>query len=202
MNRAIVLCLAAVCLLSAGSAAHADQISYNFSTNYPSLFIENNHLGAFFLSDKSGVLPASIATTPAIIGTKVLAFSDAPHSDPQQLYAPIFLTLKDKTSSGTTLTDTLHLGVLTGPFSRQGSDLDFYSFGPKNVTFGKHTYKITVAMDSIQSTGMFLSQGRLSFIVTDPSNGPSGSTTPEPSGFVLAGLGVPLFGLCFRRRRV
>lgn len=207
MNRVTVLALAAVCLLSAGSTAHADLISYSFSTSHPSLFIEDNRFGGFALTHRSGVLPASVATTPVRIGTDLLAFSLAPKSDPQEIYAPINLSLRDKTSSGAILQTKVYLGVLFGPLYKNGSDLVFQSFGPKTVTFGQHTYKISFASESIHSTnlhdgGLFLNQGRLAFTVSDPPGGPSGAATPEPSSFVLAGIGVPLLSLFLRRRRV
>jgi hypothetical protein len=207
MNRATVLALVVLCLLSAGSTALADQISYSFSASYPALFIKDNHLGGFALTHTSGVLPASVATTPATIGTNVLAFSLAPKSDPLQLYVPINLTLQDKTSSGKTLRQTVHLGLLFGPVSTHGSDLDFYSFGPKTVTFDQHTYKFTFASDNIHATnlhfaGLSLSQGRLAFTVSDPPSGPSVAAIPEPASFVLAGIGMPLLSLFLRRRRV
>jgi hypothetical protein len=207
MNRTIALGLAAICCLSADSAAHADRTSYSFSASHPSLFFEDNRFGGFALTQRSGVLPASVTTTPVTIGTNLLAFSLAPKSDPQELYAPINLTLRNKTSSGTTLQQTVHLGVLFGPLYKNGSDLVFQSFGPKTINFGQHTYKITFASDAIYSTnlhdmGLFLSQGRLAVTVSDPPGGPSSATTPEPSSFVLAGIGVPLLSLFLRRRRV
>jgi hypothetical protein len=200
MNRNAILCLAAVCFLSAGSATHADQISYSFSTPYPTLFLEHGSYGVFVLTNSSGNLPQSITTStkPVTIGTGVLALSLAHSSAKQQISAPINLTLTDTMSNGKTVSDTVSLGVLSGPLWRHGSDLDFHSSGVQKVTFGSHTYQISFAADSIHPRGPFLSMGRLTFSVSDP---PNTHPSPEPSSLVLAGIGLPLLGAFLRRRR-
>ncbi len=228
MNRATVLCLAAVCFLSAGSTAHADLITYQFWT--PSSPISSIHgYEAIRLTDASGTLPAHLTTTPVTIGTNVLAFPFSPRLfagqqiDPaihstQNLNAAINLTLTDKTASGATLQKTLHLGALSGSFSIQSnldshssgfseslsihSSLDFHSSGPQTVTFGSTTYKINFVSDTIHPTNWFLSQGRLNFAISDPPSAPHSAGAPEPSSFFLAGIGVPLLGVFLRRRRI
>lgn len=206
MNRITARCLAAVCLLTAGSAAHADQISYTFSTSYPSFFVQNKSVGSLLLSQGSGTMPPSITNTPTAgtISTDVLAISLAPKNAPQQIYAPIDLTLTDKMSNNTTVSKTVQLGILSGSLSKATSDLDFHSAGLRTVTFGQHTYKIQFASDTISPAGLFVSRGTLTFSVVDPVSPPSIGhigPVPEPSSLLLAGIGVPLFGVFLRRRR-
>jgi hypothetical protein len=115
--------------------------------------------------------------------------------------APINLTLTDKTSSGATIQKTLHLGTLSGSLPIR-SQLDFHSFGPQTATFGPNTYKINFVSNTIHPTSWFLSQGRLNFAISDPPRAPPSGAAPEPSSFVLAGIGVPLLGVFLRRRRI
>jgi len=228
MNRATALSLAAVCLLSAGSTAHADRITYQFWTPSPPISSLHGY-EAIRLTDASGTLPAHLSTTPVIIGTNVLAFPFSPRlfagqqSDPAthstlNSYALINLTLTDKTASGATLQKTLHLGALSGSLSIHSdldshssgfseslsihSHLDFHSSGPQTVTFGPKTYKINFVSDTIHPTSWFLSQGRLNFAISDPPSAPHSAGAPEPSSFFLAGIGVPLLGVFLRRRRI
>lgn len=197
MNRATALCLAAVCFWSANSAAHADQISYSFSTNYPSVAFHGNHFDGVVLAQNSGTLN-HIATSNATISPEVIAFSTAPQSKPDNITAAIKLTLTDKTSGGQTLHDTVTVGTLSGSMSLQGSNLTFTSSGPKTVPFGSANYIVSFNSGSIHSLGWLVSAGTLSFTVKDPPNG-SPSSAPEPSSFVLASIGLPLFGLFLRR---
>jgi hypothetical protein len=228
MKWATALSLAAVCFLSAGSTAHADLITYNFSTIYPPI-VFNHGFEVIRLTDASGTLPAHINTTPVTFGTNVLAFAFPPHFwagqqiDPAthstlNSYALINLTLTDKTASGATVQKTLYLGALSGSLSIQSnldshssgfsesvsihSNLDFHSFGPQTVTFGPTTYKINFVSDTIHPTSWFVSQGRLNFAISDPPSGPPSGAAPEPSSLVLAGLGVPVLGVFLRRRRI
>jgi hypothetical protein len=117
------------------------------------------------------------------------------------IYAPINLTLTDKTSGGLTLQKTLHLGVLSGPLSMY-SHLYFHSSGPQTVTLGPTTYKINFVSDTIHPTSWFLSQGRLNFDISDPPTAPRSGAASEPYSLVLAGIGVPLLGVFLRRRRI
>jgi hypothetical protein len=201
VTRATVLCLAAIGFLSTGSATHADQITYRFSTTYPPIFFDRG-LGGIRLIDNAGVLPKHVTTHPVPIDTRVRAFSLAPPSAGQTIHVPIDLTLADKTSNGGIDKKTVYLGYIHGSLSRVGSDLDFHSSGPQKVTFGNSVYTIKFVADTIHPAGLFLTRGALDFAVTDPPVGsPTPSSTPEPSSFVLAGISLPLFGLLLWRRK-
>jgi hypothetical protein len=186
MNRATALCLAAVCFLSAGSAAHADHITYHFKTTYPSISVDHGLDGIRVTG--SGTLPTS-----GTITANVTAFSFTFPNSHDNVSVPIDLTLTDQQ---THQSKTLLLGTLSGSLSVHGSKLDFHSAGLQTVTFGTSTYKISFLSDTIHSQGRFYTQGQLKFTVSDPSSG-----APEPSSFVLAGIGVPLLGVFLRRRR-
>lgn len=204
--RATVLCLAAIGFLSTGSATHADQITYRFSTTYPPICFDRG-FGGISLINNSGVLPKNVTMVPVPIDTQVRASILPLPLAGQNIHVPIELTLVDKTSRGAIIDkQNRNLGFLQGYLSRFGSDLDFYSSGPQKVKFGDSVYTIKFVADTIHPVGPFLTQGVLDFAVTDPPVGspPVGvgrlPLTPEPSSFVLAGIGVPLLGLLLLRR--
>lgn len=197
MNRATALCLAAACFLSAGSAAHADQIAYSISTTTPSIFFDHT-FGGIKLTNGSGILPTS-----GTISTNMTAFSFASPAWPQSINTPVNLNLTDTTTGQS---QSLSLGAITGNLAMIGSSLSFQSSGLQSATFGSSTYNISFA-NATFSPGTLLSYGSLSFNVSDPPSGPvtppSGTTsgTPEPSSLLLAGIGMPLLGVFLRRRK-
>ncbi|HTU21324.1 MAG TPA: PEP-CTERM sorting domain-containing protein [Gemmataceae bacterium] len=200
MTRAIALCLAAVSLLSAGSAAHADQITYSISSSYPSIFFSSGTLGGINVAG-SGTLTTG---TPITIPNSVTAFSFASPLLPQGLSnVPVNLTLNDQTTGQS---QTLSLGSISGTMSILGSSLSFTpSAEPMSATFGSSSYNITSSGISFTS-GVLVTTGTLSFSVTDPPAGTGtissvGGNAPEPSSLLLAGIGVPLLGVFLRRRR-
>ena len=211
MNRATALCLTAVCFLSAGSAAHADQIAYSINTSYPSIFFDHG-LGGIRLTDGSGVLPPIVGTpNAATISSNVTAFSFASPLWGQNISVPVNLTLSENGASS-----TVSLGTISGHLALLGSSLSFQSSGAQTTSLNGSNFTIS-SLSSTFSSGLLLTQGALSFTVVDPpinppptppgsgsissTSGPTSSTTPEPSSFVLAGIGVPLLGIFLRRRR-
>jgi len=203
MNRATALVWAAVCLLSAGSVARADAITYNFSPNASQIFF-NGTFSGMRLMDTSGTAPSTSGT----ISTNLAAFSFAPSSAPQSVSMPIDLILSDGNSSA-----TVQLGTLSGLLWQNGSAL---SYSPMNTSlnFDGHAYTFS-SLSLFQASGLGVTVGQLTFTVTDPPlpppSPPGGgtissvggpiSTAPEPSSLLLASIGVPLLGVLFRRRR-
>jgi len=204
MNRATALFLAAVCLLSAGSAARGDAISYNFSPNAPQVFF-NGTFSAARLMYSSGTAPSTSGT----ISTYVVAASMAPASMPQNISMPIDLTLSNGTSSS-----TVQVGTLSGLLWHNGSAL---SYTPTNnsMIIGDHGYTFS-SPSFMQASGLGFTVGLLTMtaidpIIPPPNSPPSGGTNspvsgpisgaPEPSSLLLAGIGVPLLGIFLRRRR-
>lgn len=186
MNRATALGLAAVCFLSAGPAARADQITYDFKTSFPSVSLDHGLEGVSVTG--SGTLPTS-----GTIDAKVSAFSFTFPGD--KVSVPIDLKLTD---SQTHQSKTVVVGTLTEQLTTKGLELDFHAASSKTVTFGSNTFMISYLSDSFHSEGRFLSQGQLKFSVGDPN---PAAHTPEPSSLLLAGIGVPLLGVFRRRRR-
>jgi hypothetical protein len=186
MYRATAVCLAAVCFLSAGSAARADHITYQFETSYPSISLDHGLEGIRVTG--SGTLPTS-----GTIDAKLSAFSFTFPGTHESI--PIDLKLTD---SQTHQSKTVVVGTLTETMTSHGLKLDFHSAGSKTATFGTNTYTISFLSDSFHSEGRFLSQGQLKFSVSDPT---PAAHTPEPSSLLLAAIGVPLFGVFLRRRR-
>ncbi len=206
--RATVFCLATAYSLAAGSAARADKITYRFwlaeGERANPLMHRDSDDGVLRLSDNKGVLPASVATKPAGIGTNVFALDFPPPFRGEKIpNVGLNLTLTDTTSSGTKTTETLHLGYLSGKLSWSSSDLDFHSYGQQIAKFGSNEYKVNFASDNVHNAPWFYPHAHLGFTVTDPSSGPTtASTTPEPSGLVLAGIGMLPLGLLLRRRKI
>jgi len=97
MQRTTASCLAAVCFLSVGSAAHADQISYTFKPSQPSIFWQHG-LGGVYV-DGSGVLPS----TSGNISSNLATFSFAAPQTPQHVSIPISLKLSDSHGHSETL---------------------------------------------------------------------------------------------------
>lgn len=196
MQRTTALCLAAVCFLSAGSAAHADKISYTFKPSQPSIFYQHG-LGGVYV-DGSGVLPSTSGT----ISSSLVTFSFAAPQTPQHVSIPISLKLSDSHGHS----ETLALGKISGDLSILNSSLSFtpskQTFGSQQsftTTFDNKNFTFSNASFSFKS-GLLASQGTLSFHVVDPPAN-NGQSAPEPSSLLLAGIGVPLFGVFLRRRR-
>jgi hypothetical protein len=203
MNRATAVVLAAVCFLSAGSAARADAISYNFSPNTPQIFF-NGTFSAARLMYSSGAAPS----TSGAISTYLVAASFAPASMPQSISMPIDLTLSNGASSA-----TVQVGTLSGLLWHNGSALS-YTPATTSMDFDGHGYTFS-SPSFIQASGLGFTVGKLTLTATDPllpppnppgggGNSPVGgpmSGAPEPSSLLLAGIGVPLLGIFLRRRR-
>jgi hypothetical protein len=200
VSRATCFYLAVGCLLAADSAAHADVITYNFAPTSSQIFF-NGSMGAMRLLNTSGTLPSS-----GSIGTDVAAFSFAPPNMPQNVSMPVDLTLTD-TTTGQAVSQ--QMGTLGGQLWSSGSGLGFSPGTPMTATLGGHQYTVSFAsLQLAQNAGGTL--GGFTFNVVDPPVGVdlpvpgvpiTDSTTPEPSAFILAGIGVPLLGLLMRRRK-
>jgi hypothetical protein len=205
MNRAKALCLAAVCLLSGGSAVHADSISstesigYKFSPHSPQISFSNDTISVIRLLHTVGSIP--ISTTPTSIHTDFAAASLGAGT----VSTPIELTLSGETKP-------VMLGTISGSVWRGGSNLSFTSVNggtnPVTTSFDGHTF--TISYSSLQQAPFLgLTAGRLNFSIVDPPSGGGGdgdgsgttASTPEPSSLVLAGIGIPLLGVFLRRRR-
>jgi hypothetical protein len=205
--RTTVFCLATAYGLAACPAAHADKISYHFwlaeGNRVKPLIHRDGDDGILRLSNTNGVLPASITTKPAQIGTNVFALDfPLPRGGETIPNVGLNLTLTDTTSSGVKKTETLHLGYFSGKLAWAGSDLDFHSYGRRTATFGSNEFKVDFASENVHTAPWFFPHAHLEFTVTDPASGPTtASTTPEPSGLVLACLGLFPLGLFVRWRK-
>ncbi len=203
MKRAATLGLAAACFLCAGPAARAGLItssasntwSYQFSAQPPFTFFDkSNHQTVITMPGNSSSVTSNPGTTTSI-STRLYTVSNAPVSDPLPISAmPYTLDLKITSPNGK-VSDFVYTGTLNGEVWKNGSTLTptipllTSSAAPgSDPTFD-------VKFDSfrlVSGAGPF--QGVVFNFDVSYHN-------PEPSSLVLAGIGVPLFGLFLRRRR-
>jgi hypothetical protein len=200
MNRTAAFCLAAACLLSAGSAARASTISSSeFSWGYrfvPSghdtyLIASNHAVGIVSLADlghNDHMLTASGVT--ADIHTGVWAFSTASASNAQKVDVPFTLNLRLTDHASGLSGYVTFSGDLRGNLWKGGST--FTSPLTLPVDINHHDY--TVTFESFTAPQGLGHPGQFVFDVSVHHN-------PEPSTLVLAGIGAPFLGLTLRSRR-
>jgi hypothetical protein len=203
MNRAAAFCLAAACFLSAGSVTQASTISSSeFSWGYrfvPSghdthVIASNNAFGVISLAgfghnDNMHTLPGQTAD----ISTRVWAFSTASASNPQKVDVPFTLHLRLTDHASGLSRFVTFSGDLKGNLWKGGSTLSpTFSSMTEKVDIDHHLY--TVKFESFTAPQGLANPGKFVFDVSVQHN-------PEPSSLVLAGIGVPFFGLALRRRR-
>ncbi len=205
MKRAAVLCLAAACFLWAGSAARADAISsseYNWGYHFEPdghpihIITNNNALGVVALPGNGGSDDMhSASKVPVDISTKVWAISTATASHPQTVTdLPFAINLK-LTDHASGLSEYVSFsGALNGNLWNNGSTLSPTFTSPLTATVDIDHHLYTVAFERFVAPTGIDNPGRFVFDVTVQHN-------PEPSSLVLAGIGMPLFGLIVRRRR-
>lgn len=204
MQRATVLCLAAACFLLAGPAAHADPIptgefswGYQFkpdgqTTNY---IHSNGSLGVVQLPGTGGhsnILSAS--GVPVSISTPILEGSTAPPEHPQTVSNLPFVVSLKLTDNASNLSGFVSFtGTLSGTIWNGGSNLQTtLAPGASNtIDINHHLFKVTFDQFVTPTGG---EAGKFVFDVKVSHN-------PEPSSLVLAGIGVPLFGVFLRRRK-
>ena len=198
MNRAAAICLAAACFLSAGSAAHASEISWSYhfvSDGHPINFVHSNK--AFGLvglpGNGSGSLHTSAGATTDI-STKIWSFSTASASHPQSVgNLPFAINLKITDRASGVSAYVSFSGILSGNIWNHGSTLSAKFSGPttQQVDINHHLY--TVSYESFTPPEGPGHAGKFTFDAKAQNN-------PEPSTLVLAAIGVPFFGVSLRRR--
>jgi hypothetical protein len=205
MKRTAVLCLAAACFLGANPTARGDAIpSSEFSWGYhfePAghpihLITNNNAVGIIGLPGHGGSNDMHTASKALVdISTKVWAFSTATANHPQTVSnLPFAINLK-LTDHASGLSEYVSFsGTLKGNLWKNGSTLSptFTSPLTEQVNIDHHLY--TVAFEKFTPPAGLGHPGQFVFDVKVQHN-------PEPSSLVLAGIGMPLFGLILRRRR-
>src|SRR6185437_13201855 len=202
MKRAAVLCLAAACFLWASSDADASPVSssefnwgYHFEpAGHPLTFITNhNALGVIGLPGNGGSNHMHTRSTTTVdISTKLWAFSTASAINPQtvtNLPFAINLRLSDHASGFSEYVS--FSGTLNGTLWNNGSNLRATFISPRtaDVNIDHHVY--TVTFEKLTQPSGLGHPGAFVFDVNVQHN-------PEPSSLVLAGIGMPLFGLVSR----
>jgi hypothetical protein len=207
MDRKCLFVLAAGCVLLAGPAAHADQISSSNEFSWSYKFAPGPNPMHTYLQGgnfTSVLVPGDLQTTnmlttsgsPTHISSSVWTDSQATPSAPQRVHdLPFTLRLKlTDNASGDSRWITFR-GWLNGNVWDGGSTLSPTIRGSliRTVDINHHLY--TVQLTSFSSPTGNLQPGFFHFNVTVAHN-------PEPSSLVLAGIGVPLLGgVTWRRRK-
>lgn len=208
MKRATILCLAAVCFLWADSATRAGMLttsgesttptywSYKLSVDPHFTVIGNfGHDGFIFMHGGRWHNEYTAPHELTDVSSKVFTWTDAPKSDPLIVSAkPFAVDVKIRDESGATK-DFIFKGTFNGDLWRDGSTLSptFSSPLVQSYHVGNFTYQVSFEnFHTVWSEGG-LRVSEFTFNV-DHHN-------PEPSSLVLAGIGVPLFGMVLRRRR-
>ncbi|HEY7311787.1 MAG TPA: PEP-CTERM sorting domain-containing protein [Gemmataceae bacterium] len=204
MNRAAAFCLAAACLLSAGPATQASNISssefswgYRFEPSGHGTHIITNHNAVGFVSipdsgHNNHMHTAAGATTD--ISTRIWAASTASASNPQTVDVPFTINLRLSDHASGLSGFVTFSGELEGKIWKGGSTLSptFTSPLTQTVDIDHHLY--TVKFESFTAPHGLDHPGKFVFDVSVQHN-------PEPSSLLLAGIGAPFFGLALRRRR-
>ena len=203
MNRTAAFCLAAACFLLVGSAQASTISSSEISWGYrfmPSgqdthLIASNHAIGIVSFSGlgHNNHMHTTAGAT-ADISTRLSAFSTASANHPQTVDVPFTLKLRLSDHASGMSGYVTFSGDLKGDIWKHGSSLTptFTSPLTQTVNIGHHDY--TVTFESFTAPKGHGHPGRFVFDVSVQHN-------PEPSSLVLAGIGVPFFGLALRRRR-
>jgi uncharacterized protein (TIGR03382 family) len=189
----------ALALSLAASSAHADPIlwTYNWSRSPGEILADAPGTGKILLTDEKATQAAGSSD---IVATNLSTQSTATAADPD------VFTHKDYTLS-LAITDTAsgQTGVLTftgylwGTLTAQSANIHNQFTGPQTlqVVLGQHLYTVTLGSytqpgpPSASNKGAISGHADVSVFV---------QTVPEPSGLVLAVLGMSLLGLSRRRR--
>jgi hypothetical protein len=189
-------------LLLAAGAGRADPVtwSYSWSGGPDPVAANGAHSGGIFLLDPQ---PATVTGSQNVVATQVEVFTAALASNPDLFTDKPYhmdLTLHDGSATGN-LTFT---GLFNGVLSVSGVQLSntFTGLTQQSLTLNGHTYTVTVGgftpPPNVNNPGTIHAQIDVQGGTTKP---PPPHGTPEPSGLVLAGLGLACLGLCRRRKR-
>jgi len=205
MNRAAALSLTAACLLGCATAAPAGPIAsdniawgYQFSVSPQYQSIGGGYI--FLPGNGASDNMSSAPFSPKDVQTSLYTRTDATQANPHVVTdAPFALTLNitDKGSPSVTGAVTFS-GFLNGSVWNTGSNLT-PTFTPamasQTLQLDHHIYDINFeSFKSPTGNGPPGHSGAFVFDVSVHHN-------PEPSSLVLAGIGAPLFGMVWRRRR-
>ncbi len=207
MHRPFTVVLATACLLAAGSAARADQMSTtDYSWGYKfqqgpdpvhAYLRPGSNTYTVIVVPGTGSNPNMLSApgSPTTISTNLWTASDAKASNPQIVKNMDFsVRIKVTDNSSGQSGWVVFNGWLNGDVWNNGTTLSPTFTGSliKSVDINHHVY--TVQFAGFNTPGGNDTHGSFNFTVTVAHN-------PEPSSLVLAGIGVPLLGLTLRRRR-
>jgi hypothetical protein len=203
MKRLNVLGWAVGCLLLAASTAQADAISTSYNWGYQfvadgsrwNMINNNNALGVVLVSP--GIDPLFKQTAAGVtsaVSTPIMAWSSATMAHPQtvsDLPFAINLRLIDRASDVTEYAS--FGGTLSGNIWDHGSTLSPTFLSPLTQTLNIDHRLYTVSFAGFTPPQGADHPGKFVFDVTVRHN-------PEPSALVLAGMGMPFFGMVLSRR--
>jgi hypothetical protein len=185
-------------LLFAGTQARADFVNWSYSwSRSPSVITaDGTGTGKVFLTPVSGSAQDTSDIGAVNITTSSTASAGNPDTFTNKAYS-LTIKLTDDASHATgSLTFT---GLLNGSISATSSNLMTTFLAPlsQSLTLGQNLYTVSLNVPAGSSATL---GGIGAHVVVEPAKV---SSTPEPSGLVLAGLAVPCLGLglCWQRYR-
>jgi hypothetical protein len=199
-SSAMVLAGMMFSMLFLAGSGRADPItwSYSWSGGPDPVVADGAHSGGIFLLDPQ---PGTLSGSQNVVATQVEVFTaahaNAPDVFPNEPYH-MDLTLHDGSATGN-LTFT---GLFNGVLSVSGVQLSntFTGQTTQLLTLNGHFYTVTVGgytpPPNVNNPGTIHAQIDVRDIEHPPPQ-----ATPEPSGIVLAGLGLSCLGLVVRRVR-
>jgi hypothetical protein len=194
------------CLLGAGTAARADLISwsYNWTPSSPAIFADSPGTGKITLTNEP---LASAVGTSDIVATNLKVFSTANPATPDTFTnAAYSLTLLLTDTASKQSGSLTFKGEFNGTISALNSDLTntFTNATTQSITLGKTLFTVTMGQFTPPAPPGAQNSGSISAValvkVSSGGGTTGGSTTPEPSTAVMAGLGLSFLGLVSWRR--
>ncbi len=192
---------AAVLILAAAGAAHADPVQWSYSWSRTPDRIDADGTTTSYLQLSDASKAVTPGTAAPIVASNVFTYGNGPNGPPAVFSAPanpipnfVTLTLYDQASgdSGAVSFD----GEIFGYFTPANDHVQTFYTGTltKSILLGKHLY--TVTMDDFAPDTADCASGHVTAIAAVIVQ-----SLPEPSAAVLAALGLPAFGLFWVRRR-
>jgi hypothetical protein len=196
------LATAGAWVLLAAAVARADLVpwSYNWTPGAPAVLDDTADGGKITMTNE----PTGKAVGSSdIVATNLKTYSKADPASPDQFtnkgYSLVLALTDNDSHQAGTLTFT---GVFNGTISAQNSNITNTFTGPatQKLLLGHHLYTVTIGQFTPPAPPGSVNSGSISATAQVSVNPVPVSQTPEPSGVVLAGLGLSCLGLVSWRK--
>ena len=209
--------LTALVLLGAGQAS-AEMIDFGYSWSAPtSVFtgtnpttLDGKSTGSVALAvvDPGSASATPGSTTPTFVPGATLTTTSSATTVPDTFSSPFSMKLHLTDSASSMSGDLTFAGTLAGTLTRTTSQLNATLSSPftQTLTLGGNVYAVTIDPTVVNlpvpgATSPAAIDARVTVASSGTVTPPPTHNTPEPSGLLLAGLGLPLLAAARRWRR-